>query len=246
MLSQGSCQALKQIDPWWAPPGSLPTIHRCVRIQRWSESSGLGRHSCSLVLYIQQPVGNVFRIRKNSHDLVSRAIFCSCSPRHFWLNAATHSTHTRSGSHLEFKSIHRFQQSKRGGSLSGYTKDINIHICLRGVEPFWWSFWLKSHWRKSMPVIFSPSSNPAGFGSGPGSALNTIYSVQKWVFRRSTNKGTISTFFSAFRWQRLGPHECSARKWDHGDAMNPESAFAPWSTQPISYDAQIWSSWTKD
>lgn len=127
LLSQGSCQALKQIDPWWAPPRE--SAHHSQMCQNPEVVSGLGRHSCSPVLYIQEPVGNVVRIRKNSHDLVPRAIFCSCSPRHFWLNAATHSTHTRSGSHLEFKSTHRFQQSKPGGSLSGYTKDINLHIC---------------------------------------------------------------------------------------------------------------------
>lgn len=126
MLSQGSCQALRQIDPWWAPPRE--SAHHSQMCQNPEVISGLGRHSCSPVLYIQEPVGNVVRIRKNSHDLVSRAIFCSCSPRHFWLNAATHSTHTRSGSHLEFKSTHRLQQSKPGGSLSGYTKDINLHI----------------------------------------------------------------------------------------------------------------------
>ena len=37
-LSQGSSQALKLINRWWALPRSLPNVHRHVKIHRWSES----------------------------------------------------------------------------------------------------------------------------------------------------------------------------------------------------------------
>ena len=98
----------------------------------------------------------------------SLELFLFMQPLHFWLNAATHSTHKRCGSHLEFKGTHRLQQKL--GAAPGCTKDINIHICLRGLEVAWWSLGLKSCWRKSMPITFSTQVQTQ-------STLSTIYRV---------------------------------------------------------------------